>query len=113
MTRARALLMAVVSAVTGYVVGGLAARARRGRRGVDSLAQDVERFGMEQAALRRVATLVALGAAPEEVFAAVTAEPPWSGTTPTAGPRSWERGAAPPPPTPHPSAPEQASGDTM
>jgi signal transduction histidine kinase len=73
-TRARALLMAVVSAVTGYVVGGLAARARRGRRGVDSLAQDVERFGMEQAALRRVATLVALGAAPEEVFAAVTAE---------------------------------------
>ena len=31
-------------------------------------------LAQEQAALRRVATLVALGAAPEEVFAAVTGE---------------------------------------
>ncbi|WP_433286238.1 GAF domain-containing sensor histidine kinase [Pseudonocardia sp. CA-142604] len=74
MTRARALAMLVASAVTGYVVGELAAPARRVTRGADSLAQDVERFGMEQAALRRVATLVARAAAPEEVFAAVTAE---------------------------------------
>jgi signal transduction histidine kinase len=66
--------MPVVSVVTGYVVGELAARARRRGRGADSLAQNVERFGMEQAALRRVATLVALGVAPEEVFAAVPME---------------------------------------
>jgi signal transduction histidine kinase len=66
--------MLVVSAVTGYVVGELAARARRATRGAESLPRDVERFGEEQAALRRVATLVALGAAPEEVFAAVTME---------------------------------------
>ena len=72
--RARALAMPVVSAVTGYVVGELAARARRGTRAADLLAQDVERFGKEQAALRRVATLVGLGAASEEVFAAVTME---------------------------------------
>ncbi|GAA1232951.1 hypothetical protein [Pseudonocardia alaniniphila] len=74
MTRARALATLVASAVTGYVVGELAAHARRVTSGADSLAQDVERFGMEQAALRRVATLVARAAAPEEVFAAVTAE---------------------------------------
>ena len=46
----------------------------------------------EQAALRRVATLVARGVPPEEVFAAVTAEVgrvlsadtrTWAGTTPT------------------------------
>ena len=74
MARARALAIPLVSAVTGYVVGELAARARRGTCGANSLAQDVERFGMEQAALRRVATLVALGAVPEEVFAAVPME---------------------------------------
>ena len=73
-TRARALAMLVVSAVTGYLVGELAARARRGTREAESLVRDVERFGEEQAALRRVATLVAQAAAPEEVFGAVTAE---------------------------------------
>jgi signal transduction histidine kinase len=36
--------------------------------------EEIERLAREQAALRRVATLVATGAAPKEVFAAVTAE---------------------------------------
>ncbi|GAA3056438.1 hypothetical protein GCM10010464_21500 [Pseudonocardia yunnanensis] len=66
--------MLIASAAAGYVVGELAARARRDTRGSESLAGDVDGFGEEQAALRRVATLVAQGAAPEEVFAAVTAE---------------------------------------
>jgi signal transduction histidine kinase len=36
--------------------------------------EEIERLAREQAALRRVATLVATGAVPKEVFAAVTAE---------------------------------------
>ncbi len=55
--------------------------ARPGAREAESLAGDVpaagepvRRIAEEQAALRRVATLVAQGAAPEEVFAAVAAE---------------------------------------
>jgi signal transduction histidine kinase len=62
MTRARALAVLVISGAAGFVTGRWARRSGR-----DSLAG-------EQAALRRVATLVARGAAPEDVFAAVTAE---------------------------------------
>jgi signal transduction histidine kinase len=73
MTRARALAALVISAVTGFVAGRLTAGAL-GRAGEpDSLAADVRRIAEEQAALRQVATLVARGPAPEEVFAAVTA----------------------------------------
>jgi signal transduction histidine kinase len=53
--------------VTAVVVGGLAARTRRA-------AMESERLSGEQAALRRVATLVARGAQPSEVFAAVARE---------------------------------------
>jgi signal transduction histidine kinase len=62
MTRARALAALVISGATGFVAGRWTRRRRP-----DPLAE-------EQAALRRVATLVARGAAPEDVFAAVTAE---------------------------------------
>ncbi|TQM45660.1 GAF domain-containing sensor histidine kinase [Pseudonocardia cypriaca] len=64
MTGARALAALLISGASGFVAGRWAARARRWP---GSLAE-------EQAALRRVATLVARGAAPEDVFAAVTAE---------------------------------------
>jgi signal transduction histidine kinase len=53
--------------VTAVVVGGLAARTRRA-------ALESERMSGEQAALRRVASLVARGAQPSEVFAAVARE---------------------------------------
>jgi K+-sensing histidine kinase KdpD len=56
-----------VFVLTALVVAELAGRSRREAR----LA---ERLAKEQAALRRVATLVAGGAPPEEVFAAVTEE---------------------------------------
>jgi signal transduction histidine kinase len=69
MTRAQSLAAVVFSAVTGFVAGEWTARTRR-RTGDPA---DV-RLAEEQAALRRVATLVARGAAPEDVFAAVTAE---------------------------------------
>ena len=64
----------IISVLTAYVVSGLAARAERRRREAESLAAEVQGIAEEQAALRRVATLVAQGRAPEEVFAAVTAE---------------------------------------
>jgi signal transduction histidine kinase len=48
--------------------------AHPGVPGREPLAGDVRRIAEEQAGLRRVATLVARAAAPEEVFAAVTAE---------------------------------------
>ena len=67
MTRAQSLAAVVISGVTGFVAGGWTARRRRPAAGVRRIAE-------EQAALRRVATLVARGAAPEDVFAAVTAE---------------------------------------
>jgi signal transduction histidine kinase len=73
MTRARALAALVISAVTGFVAGGFAAGALRRAGKPDSLAADIRRIAEEQAALRQVATLVARGPAPEEVFAAVTA----------------------------------------
>ena len=53
--------------VTAVVVGGLAARLRRA-------AVESGRLSEEQAALRRVATLVARGAPPREVFSAVAHE---------------------------------------
>ena len=64
----------VISVLTAYVVSDLATRAERRRQEAESLAEEVQRIAEEQAALRRVATLVAQGRAPEEVFAAVTAE---------------------------------------
>jgi signal transduction histidine kinase len=57
----------VVFLVTAGVVSGLAARARRET-------QESARLGREHAALRRVATLVARGAPPAEVFDAVADE---------------------------------------
>jgi signal transduction histidine kinase len=53
--------------VTAVVVGGLAARSRQ-------QARESARLAEEQAALRRVATLVARGIAPADVFAAVAKE---------------------------------------
>ena len=64
----------MIPSVTGYVVGELAACARRRMRGLGSATQDMARIAEEQAALRRVATLVARASPPEEVFAAVTEE---------------------------------------
>jgi signal transduction histidine kinase len=71
MTRARGLAAMVISGAAGFVAGGLTARSLRC---ADSPAADVRRIAEEQVALRRVATLVARGVAPEDVFAAVTAE---------------------------------------
>jgi signal transduction histidine kinase len=71
MTRARALAAMVFSGAAGFVAGGLTVRSLRR---ADPLAADVRRIAEEQVALRRVATLVARGVAPEDVFAAVTAE---------------------------------------
>ncbi|WP_445187707.1 GAF domain-containing protein [Pseudonocardia sp. Cha107L01] len=64
----------VISAVTAVVVSELAGRMRRRAREAESLAREVRRIAEEQAALRRVATLVARGAASAEVFASVAAE---------------------------------------
>ncbi len=61
------LLGAVAFLVTAVVVGQLADRLRRA-------AADSARFAEEQAALRRIATLVARSAPPSEVFQAVTHE---------------------------------------
>ncbi len=74
MTRARVLAALLTSGITGYAAGRLAAHARRREGGSESSAGNVRRIAEEQAALRRVATLVAWRAAPEELFAAVTAE---------------------------------------
>jgi signal transduction histidine kinase len=64
----------VICGVTAVVVGQLASRVRRRTREAESLAREVQRVAEEQAALRRVATLIARAAPPEEVFAAVSAE---------------------------------------
>jgi signal transduction histidine kinase len=71
----------VVFAVTAYVVSALAGRARRRALEAESLARDIQaaehkvrRFADEQAALRRVATLVAGGATPAETFGLVAGE---------------------------------------
>jgi signal transduction histidine kinase len=64
----------VISGVTAVVLGELASRVRRRTREAESLAQEVQRVAEEQAALRRVATLIARAAPPEEVFAAVSEE---------------------------------------
>ena len=60
-------VIVLISAVTAGVVSVLAGRARQ-------RAREAEELAGEQAALRRVATLVARAAPPEEVFAAVAAE---------------------------------------
>ena len=79
--------------VEGTIWGTVGVASRRGRLPVDTEARlagftelaataianaqartELRGFAGEQAALRRVATLVARGAAPQEVFAAVTAE---------------------------------------
>jgi signal transduction histidine kinase len=64
----------VISAVTSVVVSALAGRVRRRAGEAESLAREVRRIAEEQSALRRVATLVAGGAAPAEVFGSVAAE---------------------------------------
>jgi signal transduction histidine kinase len=64
----------VISGVTAVVVSELAGRVRRRTHEAESLAREVQRVAEQQAALRRVATLVARAAPPEEVFAAVAAE---------------------------------------
>ena len=56
------------------VPAGAVMAARPGVPGSEPLAGDLRRIAEEQAGLRRVATLVAQAASPEEVFAAVTAE---------------------------------------
>jgi GAF domain-containing protein len=60
-------MIVLISAVTAGVVSVLAERARERAREVEALAR-------VQAALRRIATLVARAAPPAEVFAAVAAE---------------------------------------
>src|SRR5215207_8438533 len=64
----------VISGVTAVVVGELASRVRRRTSEAESLTREVQRVAEEQAALRRVATLIARAAPPEQVFAAVSAE---------------------------------------
>jgi signal transduction histidine kinase len=63
-----------ISGVTAIVVSELAGRVRRRAGEAESLAREVQRVAEEHAALRRVATLVARAAPPEEVFAAVAGE---------------------------------------
>jgi signal transduction histidine kinase len=63
----RSVVALGVFLVTAVVVGELAARLRRA-------AQAAARLSEEQAALRRVATLVARGAPPSDVFSAVAQE---------------------------------------
>ena len=70
MTRARALAALAVSGAAGFVAGGVTARALRR---ADPAADD-RRIAEEQVALRRVATLVARGIDPAEVFSAVAEE---------------------------------------
>jgi GAF domain-containing protein len=73
-TRAQVLAVLLASGLTGYAVGRSVARARQHAGEPESSAADARRIAEEQAALRRVATLVARGTAPEELFAAVTVE---------------------------------------
>ena len=82
--------------------------ARTGRR-ADESEQARSLLADEQAALRRIATLVARGVPPEEVFAAVTAEvgicfqsvaQPWGATSPMACSRPSPHGVRERPPFP-------------
>jgi signal transduction histidine kinase len=73
-TDAYIVTIMVISGVTAIVVSALAGRVRQRAREAESLAREVQRVAEEQAALRRMATLVARAAPPEEIFAAVTAE---------------------------------------
>src|SRR5580700_454323 len=65
---------ASVSHVNAADTGAGAGHAVDGRAGRDPPDQAARQLAEEQAALRRVATLVARGAAPDQVFAAVTEE---------------------------------------
>jgi GAF domain-containing protein len=71
----------VICCLSAYVASYLANRVRQRTREAESLTRDVRaaedrvrRFADEQAALRRVATLVARGLAPAETFGVVAAE---------------------------------------
>jgi signal transduction histidine kinase len=81
MTSPSSVATLVIAGLTAYVASNLADRVRQRTQEAESLARDVrsaevqvQRFAEEQAGLRRVAVLVARGAPPEEVFAAVTME---------------------------------------
>jgi signal transduction histidine kinase len=71
----------VICCLTAYVASKLANRVRQRTGEAESLTRDVraaedqvQRFADEQAALRRVAMMVARGAAPSETFGVVAAE---------------------------------------
>ena len=64
----------IISVLTAYVVSGLGGSSGAAQAGGGVVGRGSGGIAEEQAALRRVATLVAQGRAPEEVFAAVTAE---------------------------------------
>jgi signal transduction histidine kinase len=71
----------VIGCLIAYVASTLANRVRQRTREAESLTRDVRaaenrvrRFADEQAALRRVATLVGRGAAPAEMFGVVATE---------------------------------------
>jgi signal transduction histidine kinase len=74
MTRGRALAALAISGVAGFLAGRRTSAAPMRAGAPGPLASDGRRIAEEQAALRRVATLVARGTAPEDVFAAVTEE---------------------------------------
>ena len=71
----------LISCLIAYVASNLADRVRQRTREAESLTRDVraaedrvQRFAEEQAAMRRVATLVARGVAPSETFGVVATE---------------------------------------
>ena len=71
----------LICCLIAYVASNLAHRVRQRTREAESLTRDVraaedrvQRFADEQAAMRRVATLVARGVAPSETFGVVAAE---------------------------------------
>jgi signal transduction histidine kinase len=80
-TAANLVIFSVTAYVAAYVVSVLARRAQRRAQEAEALARDIQaaeeqtrRIADEQAALRRVATLVARAEPPAVVFAAVTEE---------------------------------------
>jgi signal transduction histidine kinase len=80
-TTANLVIFSVTAYVAAYVVSTLARRAQRRAQEAEALAVDIgaaeeqtRRIADEQAALRRVATLVARAEPPAVVFAAVTEE---------------------------------------
>jgi signal transduction histidine kinase len=80
-TAANLVIFSLTAYVAAYVVSALARRAQRRAREAEALARDIRaaeektrRIADEQAALRRVATLVARAEPPAVLFAAVTEE---------------------------------------